>query len=522
MDDLEFDELVRRAVSGIADRSPQPHPFPSFDDTVAAGEDSGESRRRMNGRSRLVSVAVVSAVVLLGGWLVSVGGLWDRSVEVVATDEQAVWPTDSGTGAEGDRVWPTMTPGADLIPLDALEPSAFIFGPAEEAAVVAENYLADRLPDLASIPDGLVVDQIEIVDGHAVFGWSYDVADVSAAGWLYLLRADGSWWVVAATSEGIDAHRFSHGSQGLTGLVTSRGDESLVIDLVDIDTGEPFEPTTGAALPPGPVGRRLGTAGASERLGDEQRIEIETPVGRGQFAIRIQAVGGTALTITEFVVGQEVAETDLTLFVEPTAIDAVAAALEADDRTAAYQLRSAANTRSDYRRLFSDTPELAEIWDEAAELESISVALATTDPPTAVIEDLLQIDGVLAVAPTPSPSSSPELEEQADELVVATLSVPFRPTAITCEAPIGIEAPPNRTVRADVALPAETSEAALSRYLAEAAEPPPWPAGYTKLVSTDGTVAFGYADQPERYLGIVRVEESSTGWTVTEWEIVGC
>ena len=471
-----------------------------------------------------LTIAAVVLVAALGAGVLVTSQL-DRPVDL-ATDEGPVSSNpstaDSGANTPSGSAWPA-TPGIELIPPGALEPSSFIFGPGDDATTLAENYVADRLPDLASTPDGVSIEEVGVVDGRAVFGWSYDLADVRASGWLYLLHADGSWWVIAAVSDGVDAHRFNRNAQGLQGVVTFAGDEPLVLDLVDVETGEPFDPATGEPVPPTPAGRQLGTTGRSEQVGDEQTIEVDTPVARPQFAVRIQAVGGTTLTITEFLVPEEIAETDVTMFIEPSAADAVAAALEADDRIAGYQLRSAANTRADYRRGFSDLPDVAQIWDDAAELESISVAIATDEQATiGLIEELRRIDGVLAVARTPAPSGAPDEDQLADELVVATRSVPFRPTAVTCDAPIGVEAPPNRFVQADVALPAETASAALARYLAEAVEPPPWSTGYTELVSADGSVAFGYATEPDRYLGIVSVEETDAGWAVTEWEIVGC
>ncbi len=306
MDDLEFDELIRDAVAGIADNAPQPYPFPTSSTAVDHGDGSRGRDGWKDGRGRLALVAVAAVIALAGGWLTSNAGWLDRSIDIEATDDGAV-PNGSRTGTGSG--WPTMMPGAELIPPDALEPGRFIFGPGDEPANVVGDYLADRLADLAAAPGGLAIQEIETVDGHAVFGWSYDIADVNANGWVYLLEAERSWWVVAAISEGVDAHRVFHDLQRVAGLVTSAGDEPLVIDLVDIDTGDPFQPATGEALGVGPMGRRqLGTAGRSERLGDAETIEIDTPVGREQFAIRIQAVGGTPLTITEFTVRQGTAE----------------------------------------------------------------------------------------------------------------------------------------------------------------------------------------------------------------------
>ncbi|MEM8921905.1 MAG: hypothetical protein AAGD35_00550 [Actinomycetota bacterium] len=426
MDDLELDELVRNTVIRIADGAPQPHPFPASSNAVDRGGGLGRPIRWMEGHSRLALVAVATTVAMTGGWLASSAGLFDRSIDVEATDEGVVASSASGANTGVDQAWPTVTPGAELIPSDALAPRRLIFGPGDEPTDVVEDYLTDRLPDLAAIPDGLVIEEIETVDGHAVFGWLSDVADVRVNGWIYLLEADGSWWVVAAVTEGVDAHRVVYDLERVVALITSTGDEPLVMDLVDIDTGEPFEPVSGETPAAAPSERRLGVAGRSERLGDVETIEIDTPVGRQRFAVRIQAVGGTPLTITEFTVSQENAEMALTLFVEPAAVDTVAAALEADIRTADYQLRDAADTQDDYRRLFSDASAVTEIWDEAAGLESISLALATNDPTAVVIEELGQLDGVLAVVATPSPSSSEHEEAAAREYAECPVTQPPR------------------------------------------------------------------------------------------------
>ncbi|MEM7342020.1 MAG: hypothetical protein AAF467_25485 [Actinomycetota bacterium] len=412
MDDVEFDERMRNAVTGIADGAPPPHPFPAPTGGADQGDGLGRRRRVMDHRSRLALVAAAVAVLLTGGWLAASAGLFDQSVDIAATDEGAGMSSAVAPNPGRSQEWPTVTPGADLIPLGALEPRRVIFGPGDEAATAAADYLADRLPDLAATPDGLVIEEVETVDGHAVFSWSYDIADVSTTGWVYLLEAEGSWWVVAAVSDGVDARRVAYDLRRVTGLITATGDNALVVDLVDIDTGEPFQPATGDTVDPGPSGRQLGTAGRSERLDGEETIDIDTPVAREQFAIRIQAVGGTALTITEFTVSAETAETVLILFVEPAAINAVVAALAADDRTGDYQRHDAAETRVDEQRLVSAAPELAEIWDAGSELESVSLALATTDPIAAVIEELRLLEGVVAVVPAPSPSP-PDDEEAA-------------------------------------------------------------------------------------------------------------
>ena len=459
-----------------------------------------------------LAVAALAVVAALGAGA-AISGLLDSSVEIEATNSNPTSGLD----------WPTATPGIELLPPGVLQPSTPFFGPSDGAGTLAEEYLADRLPDLMSARGGLTISEVETVDGASVFHWQFVRDDVDTAGYLYLRRFDGAWWLIAAVSEGVDAHRMSRDSQGLQGLVSSTFDEPMVVDLIDIETGDPFDPSTGELLPPGPTGRRLGTLVDVPRIPVGQAVEIDTPVGRQQYAIRIQAVGGTALTVTEFVLDEEVVETSLTLFVDPARIDQVVAVLEADGQIAAYQKRSAANTRAEYYSRFSNAAEVVKIWDDAAEIESISLALATVDERDVVIGELLQIDGVLAVVSTPTQADDgPEAEAAADRLVIETRSVPFRPTAIECEAPIGIETPPNRVFEVADALPALTPEDALARYLQEAADPPPWPSGYVQLESPDGSVAFGFADQPERYLGIVRVAESESGWAVTDWEIVGC
>jgi hypothetical protein len=169
----------------------------------------------------------------------------------------------------------------------------FVFSVPGEPDVVVGAYLRARFPD-HPVP-GVVTGPVASDGAQAVATWRLTGEGSAPYGGTILLRSDdGTWGVVAATTDGVDLAGLTFDGQRVQGRITYAGIDHLASDVLDL-AGEPVE---GAPRPDGypGAGYRFGTAGGS----DNGSLDLDVASTDQTVVVRAQYVGGTMLSIAEF------------------------------------------------------------------------------------------------------------------------------------------------------------------------------------------------------------------------------
>ncbi|MCP4958311.1 MAG: hypothetical protein GY925_03470 [Actinomycetia bacterium] len=422
--------------------------------------------------------------------------------------DRTIRSADGVTGEEGSG-WGTSVPSGDQFPAHFdLDHASPVFAGAEPAGSeeVARAYLADRAPGLTAAGSQLTVTRTESDDRFALYRWRWIGEDGGGeSGWLYLRQGDGSWWVVAATTDSLDASGLRYGSRGLEGIVRSSSDYAFILE-----------------------GARRESPGESETLfASEPAFGELVLAGQGspqQFSIRITHVGDTRLSITEFEAPTVIRETNLLALLDPGSADlqALESLLSTDGAVLDYRRLSVSDSDADYRTYLSEDPAFSSAWLEGSGLVFYQLAVEPESERSRLARLLSPLDGVLAAA-APTINASPPGPNVSTALVTDSRQVSYRPEPRTCRAPLGVEAPPNSVTTIAGPIAAHDPRGALQAFIEGPESRPDWSSGFVELNETNGRVSYGWtAYDTNSYLVIIRVSEQPDGFAVTEWEITGC
>lgn len=261
---------------------------------VEASALAADGRLLARGRTRLSShrngQAAAAAVVSLK---------WDGQ------EMAAVIRAEVKDDHDGDASTPDATIGHFTVALPALTgrpqgvaasadmDGAPLFSAPGSVDDVALAYMKDRFPDYPA--PGVELQPAVTRARRAYVLWTTGSGGESHSQGQIWLRKDGdAWSVLAATANDVDPSGLSVMNGTVTGRVTTSNINSLFADV--------FQPDgTPAAGSPRPDGQpdaqyRFGTAGGP---GDGS-LDIDVAVEPGSAVIRVNLVGGTILSITEF------------------------------------------------------------------------------------------------------------------------------------------------------------------------------------------------------------------------------
>jgi hypothetical protein len=273
--EIDFEERVRQMLNeraaDIPDR-PRRDPLPVT--TVRPGMPVRRSRR-------LVHVAVAAAAVVAA----LAAGL------VLRPDDTR----EISAGSVDSAAHPPGLPSA----FDA-GTAPFIFSVPGDPDVVIDAYLRSRFDRPAS---GVVTGPVTSDGSRAVATWALAGEGAPQYGGTILLRSDdGTWGVVAATTDGVDLADLTFDGRRVKGHITYTGIDFMTLDVLDL-AGEPVE---GASRPDGfpGAGRRFGTAGDS----DSGSLDLDVASTDQIVVVRAQYVGGSMLSIAEFALAAPGAE----------------------------------------------------------------------------------------------------------------------------------------------------------------------------------------------------------------------
>lgn len=225
-------------------------------------------------RRRPAALAVAAAVVLLAlVGAVVVANRPDGGSEV-ATDPTPSTARPTVPGAP--EVW-DLPPSVDL----GSTPPLWTGG--DDPAAVANDYLRDRMQ--LDVVDWEVELGDALVDGPwARFRWRLETGSIDdpalPSGIVHLRRDPDGWSVVAALTDGVDLSRVTRDAAGVSGGVHDPGDETVRVEVRTLD-GEPV----------GEAAEGMGTV----------VLDVPAPVALGPVALRLTAVGGHILSVSEVV-----------------------------------------------------------------------------------------------------------------------------------------------------------------------------------------------------------------------------
>ncbi len=314
--------LAQRALEVPEDPDESSRPLPSVRSAVdldgSAGATNGHrpdpgrsAGGGTGGRWLAATAALVAVVAVVAGGVAAVLGLGDDdgvdpavrietatddgAMEDGASDEGVGGTTGDGASGEGgapatatlDEVAATLPDGVDLDRGSTL----WLDGPdTTDPERAAQDYLADRLPDLAT-----AIELVDVTDRLHLFRWSVlgdDAQDLDGiGGWLIVRLDEDRAGVAAATTDRVSLYSASRNGDSLAARVDTEFDEPMFLDVTDL-WGTPVD---GAADPDEP---ELGTAGVA--VGGD-RLEFTATIPPWPVAVRVQHAGGTRLTITEIV-----------------------------------------------------------------------------------------------------------------------------------------------------------------------------------------------------------------------------
>jgi hypothetical protein len=218
-------------------------------------------------------------------------------------DSPGSGPADDGPAIEVADIISRLPPGVDPLNGSTLWlPEVSINDP----EVAATDYLALRLPGLP-----VTVDLVSQTETLYAFSWEIepdDSQDLQELGGFILVRADPDRvGVVAATTDGVTVETVQRTTTGLAASVRDDRHDlaDLYADVTDLVGALVVDPEAAPPLPGSPTDPVFGTAGWTSSTNPEAEtlaLEISGEYPNLPLALRLQHVGGTWLTITEFVV----------------------------------------------------------------------------------------------------------------------------------------------------------------------------------------------------------------------------
>ncbi len=181
-------------------------------------------------------------------------------------------------------------------------PLVFIGGFDDGPRQVALDYLSQRMPDLS--PE---VVELETTPADQLLGptnsdvlltlvrWRYQEPDGPISGSLVIRSGFPRPGVVAAIADAVDVVEVDRSLERIRVVVTNRANDLLLADVTTIDgavvAGAPFPDGLDDGVEPA-----IGTAGST----DAERLEIDFELESTPVIVRLQHLGGTWLSVTEF------------------------------------------------------------------------------------------------------------------------------------------------------------------------------------------------------------------------------
>lgn len=287
---MSLEQRVRSTLKDAASRidtTAEPAPQPST--TATPG------RRPL--RPMLAFIASFAAVLLFGVLAMLISG-------------ESTGPADDGQ-AEFSGLLGSII---DLLP-EGFEPehAASLLTLEGNPETIAAEYLEIRIPTI-----GAGVTRVEEQDGYTLVQWAWgrllnpddSQSERGETGWLLLRPTARGHEVIAATTDGVDLSDLTVSEGAVKGTVESDSGQFIGADVLSLE-GWPVE---SAPYPDGvfPDADFLwGTAGASK-----PPLALDVPVSE-PVVVRVNRVGGTLLSISEVVLGSDLAPGDVGQGVEP-------------------------------------------------------------------------------------------------------------------------------------------------------------------------------------------------------------
>ena len=592
---LDEERRIRRSEA----MSPSPGASATRRTDVAGPAPDGPGSGRRRSLTPWVLSAAAVIVIAIGGLSVS---LWpdeaptalEASTENEASNkdnEPDAEPAPPGSSApvdDADRdpvdgpslsgFMATLVTGIDPVG----GPLVFVGEVGQGPSRVAADYLSERMPDLS-------VDVVEVETNTAdrllesgdplvtltLVRWSYPRPDGEAAGSVVVRADQQRIGVVAATTDGVQVEEIERLLDRLRVVVNESGDDLLVADVTTLDgevvAGAPFPDGLEAAGQPA-----IGTAGTTET----DRLEITMEVEPIPVVVRLQHLGGTWLTVTEF--GVDAVGFEASCGANPPVAIDVGEWLEPlqdgpaprsrrpvlvnqgvwhhRGEQASIEIRWPADPDMTARLSGDSLPEgemsqfgpppLSGGYDPSSAEEATTHQLASVDSSTTDPCAIVQIStlGQAAVVDWWStaisgqwsfglPLSIAELDPLAgplgldpdqadadadDELVVDSVVVAERPVVAATGSCDGLPDDPPREGRVSGSAALSGPAAALAVFVAEPVGDPPLPdGGYTELASNGDVIGYvhGPIDDPAV---VIEVERSGEVWTVVGWSAAPC
>jgi hypothetical protein len=298
--------MLERRAADIEDTSASV-PLPSLEAAPLGGDPEVPRLDGHRPRSLGMAIAATVAAGCLGLAVVWAYGRGSTSsVDAVGTTTDGTSTTaaaaSSGTEPAPDDGKPTVDqePGAALDAAIAMAPPGVDVtgGPmvyqgqfGTGAAQIAQGYLEDRMVGLTH-----ELTEVETVGDNTLFRWEATNEDqLISSGSVVVRLGDDSRGVVLATTDGIEVPAAERSPDRVTAVVTDSTSDLLVADVTTL--GGEIVPTA-----PDPDGFNDGgdpifaTAGSTN--GD--RLEIDVAVEPIPVVVRVQNIGGTGLSISEF------------------------------------------------------------------------------------------------------------------------------------------------------------------------------------------------------------------------------
>ncbi len=497
---------------------------------------------------RWAGAAVVA--VLVATVAVALTSRGEHEVETTASDTSAPAVTATTVGsAESSATAPTTSAPASHSEALMLLPASFdarsvplVFerqgGPEE----VLGRYLLSRLPLYDSF--GVDVEFLLDLDGIEIFSWEFVGDDGSAisTGFALLRSTPGGYGVVASVTAQVETRNLTVTNGVLRGAISTTSNGAMFVDVLD-RTGQPVD----AAVRPDGFAPDQDVLFGTMAGPVDTAAELEVPLDQEGAFVRVNLVGGTILSVTEYWIGPTP---------EPPAGSLCGAELPAGyevlggDWTVSAALPS--NIEGQYAMRFGSDALVVDVrWpaDEPALygddlLEPTSVWALGSDSDKRLIVGAIP-DGV-NVLTIPLSSNHDvanrcevlELVVYENEQLVAHIGwdlraaddesrvINLRPRVVAIAG--AQEAPGEVAQCSDPAIapidgpPAShqsypTPAEALASYLAGTALNTLPMAGYTETVTPDGARTYSAArsGSGDEYEAIIRVEEVAEGWAVT-------
>ncbi|MCP4965853.1 MAG: hypothetical protein GY926_11505 [bacterium] len=324
--DLSMDEraALSRVLGHLEDGSPVAPDLPSV--PLAAAQGRRRSAVLVVAGAFVLAIALVAPTAWLlrgpsgigsepsGGSITTVQAEVPPPVETPTTVLDSVSPDEvTTTTAVGPVTTGGVAPeviGAGIDPMIlSLLPQHFdplnavpLFTVDGDAMDVAVGYVESRFPDSEAL--GVGIAYVEEIDGFVLARWAWGLelnpeakqVEQGRGGWLLLRPSEVGFEVVASTTNSVDLADVTYGGElgGVSGTITGPG--GLGVDVLTLEGN----PVPSAPYPDGFIPKAAylwGTSGAS----DFSPLSFDVAPVSGPVIVRVNMVGGTLLSISEFV-----------------------------------------------------------------------------------------------------------------------------------------------------------------------------------------------------------------------------